>query len=154
MEVKIGLGWARIARNAGFLSVAEDLPSPALYTPATLHCYFRRDNADVDIVRDSQEVIKQVKVPEGLANVVIHATNSYSVEMYSATNVLSKTNGVYQITNSPFTTISITSLDFDTTRFQLSKDGVVLYNFNWTGSGWEMVCGGGLRTETKRTRTN
>ncbi len=67
----------------------------------------RLADIDVDVVRDANDVIRQVRMPDGLADVVIETSEKYRIDFYTPDLVASgkDTNGLYTVISgaTPFT---------------------------------------------------
>jgi len=152
VDFKIGLGWSLLGNTAGFLQIKEEQPSLQLTTPQRLRYDFQR--ADVEKLLDSSGWVKQVKAPECLANIVTNSASKYTIGLYSLTNVLAKTNGLYPVTNSPYATVAIENLNGDTNQVRITQardGGTNVFDYAWQTNGWALTSGGGLRTETRAT---
>ncbi len=158
IDFKLGLGWASIGNTAGHLSIKADSPSTNLYIPRALLYNFRRSATDVDVVTNDWG-LRQIKVPEGLVNIVTNgATNGYEIFFYTAAYRGEKTDGLWQLidTNEWVTRYSVTNENNDINLFRVYQNGATtpLYSYNYltsgSSNGWEFVSGSGsaLRKET------
>jgi RHS repeat-associated protein len=86
---------------AGAFQVYQTDPTFDLFTPASLH--YGPLSEDIDLIHETTNHIwlRQVKSVTGLADIVVLSTNEYEIRVYAPSNVLSKTNGLWQTTNSP-----------------------------------------------------
>jgi RHS repeat-associated protein len=153
IDLTIGLGWSTVGDSAGKLTIHEESPSPLLATPRSLR--YNHSRADTDVILDAGGSIRQLKAPDGLANVVSNSASKFTVEIFHITNVLAKTNGLYPVTNSPFVTVAIESPGGNTNQLRVTRtfEAVdTVYDYVWITNGWEFVSGAGARKET-RTET-
>lgn len=153
VDVRMPLGWSMLGNDAGYLHIKEGQPSDTLATPAKLKYRFAR--ADVEQILDGSGNIKQLKASDGLAFVVVSNSSKYRVEFYSLTNVVDKTNGVYKLVNTPFTTVTVENPSGDTNKLRITqtRDGSdTVFDYTWTSTNvLELVSGNGLRKETQTT---
>jgi YD repeat-containing protein len=148
LDVSIDLGWATNGGTAGQLTIHQDTPSSLLATPASLQYNFLRN--DVQVISNSLG-IRQVMAEEVLADVVTNNPESYSINVYFASNVLGFSNGLFQTVNSPFKTVTIEEIGNSTNQIQVTDDNqgsVMTYDYNWIGNGWTLASGTGLRMQT------
>src|ERR1043166_10241430 len=92
-------------------------------------------------------------------NVLSNSTaTAFTNLFYSLTNVLAKgTGGLYGVTNSPFATVTVQLLNGGTTNLRVTEvrdispgnQATRQYDYNWVGTGWELISGGTLRQETR-----
>ena len=154
----VGLGNLSDGRSAGHLSIhAESLaayhstPLGLIYTPPGY-------TNEVDVVRNPNFSLRQVKTPEALADVVSISNDEYEIRFYRHADVGAKdANGIYTFSNQPFVTWRITNpTPGSVTHLQISKiqNGVTqssLYNWNAGSNVWTLTQGGGDRNESKTT---
>jgi RHS repeat-associated protein len=144
------LGKTAFGKSAGALRVKENYPTNVLSTPLCLR-YRYPTNSDCEVITNSAG-IRQVKVPEGLANVLTNgSTNVYFIEFYPASQVGSKVGGLYQLSGSPLTTNRIENPDggTSTNRFRVTESDGSVCDYEWKTNGWELVTGNGWRKEYK-----
>jgi len=149
VEAHIRLGWSQVGNDAGFLSIHEDYPSAQLATPLALHYKFSRP--DVEVITNSWG-LRQVFATEGLADVITNSASKYFINLYSATNVLAKTNGLYPTTGSPITVVTVESIGGDTNKLRVTRTfsgSDTMWDYQWITNSWVLTTGGGLRSETK-----
>jgi len=123
-----------------------------LSTPGCLHYNYTTNN-DCQVIYVGG-AIRQVKVPDGLADVITNNGLKYCINFYSPTNVGSISNGVFQTSGSPFSTNTVENPDTSgTTTNQLRiTDGTgAVCNYVWKTNGWEMTMPGGLCQKYKTT---
>jgi len=152
VDVAVGLGWSSLSGHAGQLSISADYPSSTLATPQGLT--YESVRPDVQVITDSQGNLRQVNAPEGLAEITTNSATEYTINLYSATNVLGQTNGLYSLSGTPQTTVTIESPGGDTNQLIVteSRQGVdTVFAYLWVTNGWQLTTGGGLRQETKNT---
>jgi len=152
VEMKLNMGWAVEGNSADYLQIKEYYPSAAIATPATLHYDFQ--HSDVQVYSNSLGLY-QVKAPQMFANIVTNSSIEYSIQLYDLTNVIGgANNGYYQLTNSPYRTITVENPSGNTNEVLItdSNDGST-YDFTWQTNGWLLNSGGGLRSELKSAVT-
>lgn len=96
LSFKFQLGKAVDATEAGYLKIYAVEPSAQLFTSAGLK-YSKRQGtppAGVEVITDSG-VIRQIKTPEVLADVVTLTSTSYEIRFYDAANWGSKSGTYY-----------------------------------------------------------
>jgi len=94
--VALGLGRAAAGASAGELEFSAELPSLALATPASLQVTANR--SDVEVV-SVDGVLRQVKVPQALADVATNSAFQYEIRFYSLSDVGGFEDGTYQLLN-------------------------------------------------------
>lgn len=120
----------------------------SLGTPLALHYAFSKGS--VYVATNSDGSPRQVSAPQTLADIVTNTPTSYSINFYDPTNLVTFTNGLYTVTNSPWKTVSVQLVGGDTNHVQIADDAY-LYDYYWQGTAWQLVSGGGLRAETQST---
>jgi hypothetical protein len=94
--------------------------------------------------------LRQVRAFERIIDIVTNSAVSYSLKIYSPTNLLPKTNGLYQFLGAPWNTITIELVGGDTNQVRVTDSAEsTVSDFVWQTNGWELVTGGGLRHELK-----
>src|SRR5437867_1319366 len=86
IDFKLGLGWSANTGQAGFLHVKYTAPMPDLKSLSRVLYNFQR--RDAEVVRHPDGALLQVKVPEGVANIVTNTTYKYTIELYTAANIV------------------------------------------------------------------
>ncbi len=115
-------------------------------------------DSGIDLVTTSNNVLRQVKSPQCLADVVAYSDRpGYEVRFYVPSQVGDKSNDVYQASGAPFSTWKIEQPDpasIDKVRVTKQIGALtVVYDFTYTDytKSWTMVAGGGLKQVTKST---
>lgn len=86
--------------SAGTLSFSSGTISSDLFTPAVLN--YVSVSPAVDVVRDSgTNVLRQIKAPEVLADIVTLTATSYEIRFYPSAQVGAKAAGTYPTVGSP-----------------------------------------------------
>lgn len=99
-----GMGMLTDGRSAYSLSVREKTLSAATYTPSALIYAPPGLTSEVDVVKNGDGSLRQIKAPQGLADIVVVNPSEYDVRYYSPANIGSKSNGVYALSGQPFVT--------------------------------------------------
>jgi len=149
VDVKIGLGWARQGDTARYLAIRQSSPTNIISTPAGLLYPFLRP--DVETYTNNCG-LSQVKAPQVLANIITNSPSSYTIQLFSPTNILDYTNGGYRLTNSAYRTFTVEAVNGDTNSIRLTDSGDgSAYDYAWQGNGWQLTSGAGARVESKTT---
>ncbi len=152
VDVRMYLGSSLVGGTAGYLQVVTENPAELVASPKQLRYDFRRP--EVQKILDQSNWVKQVKAPECLAHVVVSNSYKYRVELYSPTNIVALTNGVFQLANSPFCTFTFENPGNDTNNLRVTqtREGSdTVYDYFWITNGWKLTSGNGLRSEIKTT---
>lgn len=152
IDVKIGLGWDLIGNTAGYLQIYTNLPSGVLGTPAGLQYNFQR--GDIRVVTNAQG-LSQVITPQVVADIETNSSSSYSIYLYSPTNVVlnpSTSNG-YTLTNYLYRTITVEQPGGNTNDLLIIDSNGQTNEYAWQGNGFLLTSGGGIRNVLK-TGTN
>src|SRR5882672_1633149 len=152
IDIRINLGPTRLDSGPAFLQVKSEVPDANLGTPQFLRCDFIRP--EVKAVTNANGWVRQVRALDRIIDVVTNSATSYSLLFYESANQFLLTNGLYQLSGTPFRTVTILLVggDTNTVRVTDSLDSAAS-DYAWLGSGWALTKGGGLSTET-RTITN
>ncbi|MCL4181754.1 MAG: hypothetical protein KJ072_28970, partial [Verrucomicrobia bacterium] len=122
--IRFNLGQARFGEPAGELVINEGLPSWILANPKALRYFGGR--SDVELI-SSGGALRQVKAPQGLADIVPNPTNAfaYDIRFFFNSGVLSKVNGLYLTTNSPLVSWTVENPDgqSSTNQLQITEHG-------------------------------
>jgi RHS repeat-associated protein len=166
MEVIAGLGFASFGqKQVGHLYLHEGAPCGRASTPATLQ--FIGDASLAEIIRDPGGAIRQVRVAQGLADVVANPPYQFEIRFYAPEALAAnKALGVYQLRGgaeplavcvfeNPVGSSSTNRLRFSRTQ------GARTYRceFAWQTDHWELNRGGNaqwafLSTERLYRSTN
>ena len=150
----VSLGKLSDGRSASTLSIREDLLSAAIYTPAALS-YAPPLSSEIDVVRNQDGSLRQIKVPRALGDVVVISAQEYDVRFYDPANVGAKVNGLYTVSGQPFVTWKIKNPDpTSTSRLQISEiqgSTTTTNDYTWDAvtNSWSLSEGNGTRVETK-----
>jgi RHS repeat-associated protein len=151
-SVAISLGRAARGISAGRLTVHGTNVAADLSALTLLRYNFRRN--DVEVIRNGQAVIVQVKAPQGLVHVVPASAPAagYFLQFYRLSQVVAKTNGVYQLTGTPFATVTLWNPQPGSGGLLNVIDGNGgSHAFVGTGNEWSLSSASGLRVEKKQT---
>ncbi len=86
--------------SAGEISFSSGSISPDLFTPAVLN--YVSVSPHVEVIRDgSTNALRQIKAPEGLADIVTLSAISYEIRYYPIPQVGALVSGLYQTSGSP-----------------------------------------------------
>jgi len=153
----VRLGRYGFGKSIGALSLHEKYPTNLLCTPQVLDFRYAHgtNNPDCEVIRVGN-AIRQIRAPEGYANVVSNAPYSYSIEIYSSTvcSTNKDVNGLYTFSGAPLATIVIANPDtscLTSNKLSITDGDGVVSNYEWKTNGWELVHGGGLRIQQKST---
>ncbi len=164
----LNLGKLDAQRGAGVLLLRRTVIDAAAYSPAALE-YIGPGGATVDMVRDGSAVLRQIKVPEALANIVTlestqeNPRQGYNVEFYHISQVGAKdpVTGLYDLSlaGDPYVThcyenpagALVPSLKVTETRPNSLPKSVTF--FQDTNNTWGLIEGGGLRVTEEVTTT-
>jgi RHS repeat-associated protein len=92
----ISTGTASGGSSAGSFQISEGQPSPAMATPSALVFSSSRDANEVERIM-TNGVIRQVKMPQGLADVVTNNAFKYEIRFYATSQIGAKSGGVYAV---------------------------------------------------------
>ncbi|OGV45715.1 MAG: hypothetical protein A2X46_09425 [Lentisphaerae bacterium GWF2_57_35] len=157
INVLFGLGTASGGESAGYLHLKQEEPSLYWSSPAGLTYNMVRD--DVIVLRDNFAMLRQLKLPEGLVDLVVADDYLYYINYY--TNVFTATNEAgFYITNSAESVVSYrvenpvrlpgTTYITNLLVVQLQGNSAVTTKYSKTSSGnsWTLSQANGLRIET------
>jgi RHS repeat-associated protein len=146
IDLRILLGRCEFGKTAGSLSMKETYPTNLLSTPTCLNfCW--KTNYDCEVLTNGAG-IRQIKVPEGLADVSTNTTYKYYVNIFPTNGVGSKVGGYYQTSGVPLLTLTVENPDTsNTNKLRITDGDGYVYNYEWKTSGWELSSGNGLRQE-------
>lgn len=99
-----GMGMLTDGGSAYSLSIREKTLSAGIYTPSALIYTPPGLTNEVDVVKTGNGTLRQIKAPEGLADIVVVNPSEYDVRYYSPANIQAKVNGVYGLSGQPFVT--------------------------------------------------
>jgi len=98
---EFSMGGLSSGQSAGSLLISEGVIDTASYTPNALLYY--APSSEVEVIRNAG-ILRQVKAPEGLADIVTINASKYEIRYYLASNAGSKVSGVYVPQGSPYVT--------------------------------------------------
>jgi RHS repeat-associated protein len=156
-----GLGDLVDGRSAENISIREKILSSAIYGPGALVYTPPAQTSEVEVIRNNS-VLRQVKAPQTLADVVTISSSEYEIRYYRPADVGPKSGGIYTFTAPAYVTWNIKNPDpSTTTRLLISKieGGIttdqVEYLWDpsidtWThNSGWDRIAQVYSRIKTK-----
>lgn len=154
----LGLGNLSDGRSAGHLAIHAESLAAYHYTPVGLIYSPPGYTNEVDVIRNPDFSLRQVKSPQALADVVSIDSNEYQVRFYRHADVGAKDqNGLYTFSNQPFVTWRINNPHpgfVDQLQISKIQDGETqtkLYTWNSSANVWTLTSGGGERNESKAT---
>jgi RHS repeat-associated protein len=158
LHVNIALGSDNFNGSAGFLALDSELPNSDLSKPSSLR-YSVAQN--VEIVTNVALTHFQFKSSQMLADIQTNSLFIYTIKFHTLGEVGTQdTNGFYQATNA-YTTIRVENPDGtnDTDRLRITEvsegaTNLTEYNYVSTNKMWELITGGGLRTESRASVWN
>ncbi len=151
----IGLGDLSDGRTAESISLLEETLSNTSYTPAALIYSPPGRTTEVDVVRDTNGSLRQIKAPQTLADVITISASEYDIRFYRTADVGTKSNSLYTVSGQPFVIWKIKNPDPTTiSRLQISKiqNGVTdtsEYTWDAVSNTWSLSKGGGASIQTK-----
>lgn len=154
----VKLGYLSDGRSAGGITVQEGSLSSSSYKATSLIYSPPAQTNQVDVVRvnnqgnvvgpqfisfsDStwnsyQGILRQVKVPQALADIITVSDFEYEIRLYTPNNVGSKVNGLYTVSGQPFVSYRVRNPNAPATNeLEISKtEGGALRDtskFKWT----------------------
>ncbi|MEI6395741.1 MAG: hypothetical protein WCT12_32135, partial [Verrucomicrobiota bacterium] len=146
------MGQATVGNSAGSITTSAAQPSLNLATPAALSYLANSSNVEVISLSDR---LRQVNAPQALADIVTDSPFAYEIRFYLPVQVGATTNGVHQVSGSPFVTWKIENPDASTntySRVRLSETRgsvVRVYDYIYTASpvSSKLDYPGGLRED-------
>jgi RHS repeat-associated protein len=156
VDVKIGLGKNDYGGRSDSLHLSQELPSSFLAQPSTLAATVGT-NSEIILTNG---VLRQVRTPKVLADVVATNASKYDVRIYYTNDVAASmdTNGFWVPTGSPYKTITFENPDGTASSNRLyvteSEAGVTnISKYTWDNTNlWTFEARGNLKIETL-TRT-
>ncbi len=149
----VALGSGGFEKPAGQLLISEPINNPDLANPATLQLF--NFSGSLQVIKN-EAVLRQVKAPQTLADIVVLSDHAYEIRLYTSATFNSQT-GLYVPTGNPFIKWIMENPDGTATvqnhfRITTVRDGVSEMNdFEWSAAdlGWTLTTGGGLRKESR-----
>jgi len=154
IHVELSLGLGARQGSAGFLRLEADAITPALYTPPAL-TVATADNG-VETVRDGTGVLRQIKAPQALADIVTLDASSYEVRFYNPAQIGAQdaTTKIYALIGPPYVTYKFENPDTaQATRLKVTETrGSIIrvneYAYDTGATTWSLSRGNGLRKES------
>ena len=152
----VGLGGLSDGRSAGHLSIHTDSLAAYHSTPVGLIYSPPGYTNEVDVIKNPDFSLRQIKSPQTLADIVVTNTEEYEVRFYKSVDVGPKDqNGLYTFSNNPFITWRVrnpnpgTVSQLEISKIQNAVTQTNLYTWNSATLTWSLTTGNGARTETK-----
>jgi hypothetical protein len=114
-------------------------------------------NSERVLIRDVSNQVRQLKVAEGLMNVVTLSAIKYSVDFYPIGSVGAISGGLYSFTGSPIKSFTVSNPDAtgnSSNAVQMVDGFGVTNRYDWLGNGWQLSVGGGVRIARRCETTN
>lgn len=161
VHVQLSLGHGLAASSAGSLRLDADTITSALYAPSALVPVVPILGG-TSTVHDSAGVIRQLKAPATLADIVSLDASSYEVRFYdnAAVGAADPTTGIYALSGSPFVTYKFENPDVaQATRLKITETRgsivrVSQFGYDAVTSTWSLDRGNGLRKEATVVAVN
>ncbi len=102
-----GMGSLSDGRSAERISIREKMLSSFVYTPSALVYSKPAKTDEVEVIKNGDGSLRQVKAPQALADVVVINSSEYDVRYYRPADVGALAGGVYTVTGQPFVTWKI-----------------------------------------------
>ena len=149
MLAEFGLGSVMFGQTAGILRIWSAVPDSTLATPTDLN--FIGDTNSITVVLTNNQ-LRQVYAPQALADIVINNAYSYEIRYYYSSQVGELTNGIYQLSGTPFVTWMVqnpsTDISYNTILLTETR-GSNIWDYNYTydpsANSWTYVSPGGVR---------
>ena len=154
------LGEVSADESAGRLYIYSDEMTNTLYTPSALE--FASVSETPVVVQGDYGILRQVRVPQGLADIVTLSDEMYELRFYYSSQVGAANNeGIFSVEGHPFTVWRVQNpgvSDEGHERLQITRvvDNYAvtnMYSWNAENTTWMLSRGNGLICETKRERT-
>lgn len=146
----VSLGRLNNGTSAGAIHLHEDQISSAIHTPGLL--YYSGSSSEVEIIKTGG-VLRQIKAPQALADIVILSASEYEVRLYQPSQV-GAFSGVYAVAGNPLTAWRIRNPDAPSpnpTRVEftlINSTGEVTSVIEHSGASWTLNRAGNLYRET------
>jgi RHS repeat-associated protein len=142
VAVDIPVGRGLFGEPAGVLTMREALPSKGLATAACWAYDFETNSLCTLLCYPSSTTIRQLKVPEGLVNIVSNSAYKYTMQFYRTSNIGSYTNPLYALSGSPFATVTIENPDTSgstSNRIRITAKDNKIYDYEYSTNGWKLT---------------
>lgn len=97
VDVRIGMGQSNSGRSAGHFSIYAETPYDIPADVESLRFYLMRDDVHAVRTEDDPPILRQVRAPEGLADIGSNESDEYSIAFYKAEDVGDLVKGLYEI---------------------------------------------------------
>lgn len=152
----VGLGDLSDGRSAGHLSIHAESLALLHSTPAGLIYSPPGYTNEVEVIKNPDFSLRQIKSPQTLADIVVINSDQYEIRFYKHADVGPKDqNGLYTFSNNPFVTWRVrnpnpgTVSQLEISKIQNAVTQTNLYTWNSATLTWSLTTGGGARIETK-----
>jgi len=154
-RVTIDLGQHDPYFGAGALTLTMTQGVDTTEIRNALGYFYNREH--VTVITNVPLGVAQVRAPEVFENTVSNAWNKFTYEFYSLTNASTSigTNGLYSVSNSPYSTISLELPLYEPNIVRLTRSvagaAIEVVDYEFLTNGLKMVSGGGTRVEVRTT---
>jgi RHS repeat-associated protein len=116
-----GLGQLSDGRLAERISIREKTLTAAIYTPSVLIYTPPVNSPGVEVIK-AGGILRQIKAPQALADIVVINSSEYDIRYYRPADVGTKVGNVYTVSGSPFVTWKFKNPDpANFTRLEILK---------------------------------
>lgn len=151
--VQSNLGKTDFGLSAGSLFINSTNPSSLLGTPLTLG--FKSLDTGAEVI-STNGALRQVKVTQGLADIITNTATQYQINFY--TNAGTMSGGLYVPSGSSVSTMLVDLVGGSTNhvRFTISGMGADTVDYYWSDAnqGWTTTKGNSTYTEQRLWNTN
>ena len=121
-HISFPLGAGAYGQSAGYISLNAQYTTANLASPnaLTLPMVPMGNTVNMTVVTNTNGVLQQVNVPQGLVNIVL-ITNGYEMQMFTSNYVTGPTNGLFGTNGSAFDTWTVTNPNGDTNTLFISE---------------------------------
>lgn len=152
IQLGFSMGQASNGISAESLNIRSALPNLNLASPAGLS--YTAFDPSIEVIQASG-LIRQVKSPEALADIITLSAFAYEIRYYLPSQVGSQSGGVYQVTGNPFVTWKVENPDASTNTFNRLRvsetrgSDVKSYDYTYTAAAnkWTLDYPGNLRQD-------
>jgi RHS repeat-associated protein len=154
VHVSLSLGQGEAHTSAGSLQLDADVITAALYSPKAL-IPVAPSGGGTFVIMDSGGIVRQLRAPASLADIVTLNSTSYEVRFYPSDGVCTPdpVSGVYTPTGSPFVSYKFENPDLSQTnklKITETRGSVVRvseFGYDSASSTWSLSSGNGQRKE-------
>jgi RHS repeat-associated protein len=154
IKFRLNMGNALQGKSAGSIQLWEISPSLGLATPGKLR--YTAPRPEIDVV-SAADVLRQIKAPQALADVVTINAFKYDIRFYVPADVGAKVDGLYAILGDPYVTWTVENPDASTNVFHRlritetrgANSRVVEYLWNNVTQGWKLSKNGKVEEVAK-----